>query len=136
MYGKLLVRKMCNNRFSHNIPLPLNIRVTKQGEIIVKNTGLNSTLFSTITDLLPIEYVLFSGIQDELTAWYFDLNRNISNEEQNLMHSNSTNQTAIQSHHSVMVISLYLLCFILFTSIAIVFTTKLVIKSQMSRTQV
>lgn len=62
-------------------PLPLNIRITKQGEIIVKINGLNKVIVNaTDKNPLSINYISFSAWGTTEGKWFFDCKNSTSDE--------------------------------------------------------
>lgn len=59
-------------------PLPLNIRLSKHGEIIAKINGLNAVVINaTVSNPLPIKYISFSAFTLSKAKWFFNCKTDI-----------------------------------------------------------
>jgi len=79
MYGPYLAVQSAENILSPADPLPLNIRVSKQGEMTVKINGMDKILINaTVQNPFPVQYVAFSGLSSlKANQIYFDCKINI-----------------------------------------------------------
>jgi len=78
IYGTTLVRQRTMNILSPTDPLPLNIRVSKEGEISAKINGMDKIVIeASVIKPLPIRYIAFSALSSLKANWFFDCKKNI-----------------------------------------------------------
>lgn len=98
-------------------PLPINVRITKQGEIVVKINGLDKIIVNgTIENPLLINYISFTTRKWPVSKWFFDCKYNIYDSE---------NQQW-PPFFSLPWVLFYLFCFLLLTSTVILFTVRMI----------
>lgn len=114
-HGKLLNKTVTTNLFYGKFPVPLNVRLTKQGQITVKINGMNRILLTANYEPFPIRYVMFGGVVDARSTWYFNC-KCTSFDEQDF--------GVTTPYYSFFKIFFYLDCFIVFTLIIVFVLTN------------